>query len=462
MVKYGACTGIQKIVFHMKEALRYHPAGLRLLAMLLFLLPLLMPRGASAFSVDDVRIGLHPDKTRIVFELSGKNQFRAFTLENPPRVVIDMPAFEWRAGQISKPAASPVSTIRQGTLEQGRSRIVVELKEPVLIRDAFILRKNEGKPDRLVIDIKQAAGEAAAAQNKVFGLLDASREPGTAASPAATPTPAHIASAAGTAAEILVPARKPALQQPVTRPEPAPAPAKNTTQKIFTIVIDPGHGGVDPGAIGANGVFEKHVSLAVAKELKKTLEATGRYRVLLTRDKDVYLRLRQRVEFARAHNADLFVSLHADSIGKPDVHGASIYTLSEKASDEQTAKLADRENKADIIAGVDISHEDEQVANILIDIAMRDTMNQSRFFANTIMDGMKREKLNILETPHRSAGFAVLKAPDIPSVLVEMGFMSNKTESQMLSNAAYHQKIAESISSGIDAYFRKMRQENRI
>lgn len=225
------------------------------------------------------------------------------------------------------------------------------------------------------------------------------------------------------------------------------------------IVIDPGHGGDDPGAIGANGAKEKTVTLAAAKELKEKLEKSGRYRVHLTRSGDKFIKLQDRVKIGRNQGADLFISLHADSIDKPGVSGASIYTLSNTASDAQTAKLAARENRADLIAGVDLSHEDKEVANILIDLAMRDTMNQSKFFANTVVK--QGQGIELLDKPHRYAGFAVLKAPDIPSVLIEMGFMSNKREVSQLSSPAYRAKIVNAVSGGIDAYFAKIQKNGQ-
>lgn len=235
----------------------------------------------------------------------------------------------------------------------------------------------------------------------------------------------------------------------------APVPPAITKKPL--IVIDAGHGGVDPGAIGSNGVFEKHITLAAARELQRALNATGRYRAELTRGGDKYLKLYQRVSIARKKKADLFISLHADTIGKSNVTGASIYTLSEKSSDAQTEKLAARENKADLIAGVDLSTEDEEVANILVDLTMRDTMNQSKFFANTIVSEMAGNGLKTLERPHRYAGFAVLKAPDIPSVLIELGFLSNRREAERLSTPAYRHQIIRALIKGIDGYFEKVR-----
>ncbi len=419
---------------------------------------------AMALTVKDVRIGLHPDKTRIVVDLSEMSKFRTFVLADPYRLVIDFPAFDWQVGKISNPKASSVASVRQGALQPGISRIVVDLKDPVVIKSAFLLRAGKGSSDRLVLDFSRTTAEQFARdKGRIHGLLQVDETPvasaaarsqnySNAAPPAATTPPPQETSRAVPAAigsGMALPGRK-----PVTAPPAA--------KRKYVIIIDPGHGGVDPGALGANGAFEKHVTLALGKELKRQLESTGRYEVHLTRDRDIYLRLYQRVDIARKSNADLFISLHADSIGKPSVHGASVYTLSEKASDSQTAKLAERENKADIIAGTDLSHEDQQVANILIDLAMRDTMNQSKFFANTVVDTMQGNGLKTLESPHRFAGFAVLKAPDVPSVLIETGFMSNKKEAQLLSSAEYRAKIARAIAAGIDAYFDKVGRNNRI
>ena len=218
-------------------------------------------------------------------------------------------------------------------------------------------------------------------------------------------------------------------------------------------MIDPGHGGNDPGAVGHNRAYEKNVVLSLSKELRKQLLATGKYRVLLTRENDRFIRLKNRVKFARDANADLFISLHADSIHKSNVRGTSIYTLSKKASDAQTAKLAEKENQADLIGGVGLTVEDEQVAFILGDFLMNDTMNQSKFFANTLVKKLKSHGVKTLENPHRYAGFAVLKAPDIPSILIEAGFMSNRKEAQLLNQASHRQKLAKAMRAGIDAYF---------
>jgi N-acetylmuramoyl-L-alanine amidase len=241
---------------------------------------------------------------------------------------------------------------------------------------------------------------------------------------------------------------KAAAPLPVPDPEPKGVP----TDGKPVIVIDPGHGGVDPGAIGVSGIYEKYITLAVARDLKANLEKGGRYKVYLTRDRDVFIRLRERVAIGRQHGADLFVSLHADSVGNPQLKGLSVYTLSQNASDSEAQALADKENKADLIAGIDLSHESADVANILIDLAQRETMNRSAVFAGGMVEEVGRET-QLLGNTHRFAGFAVLKAPDVPSVLVELGYLSNDTEERNLRQPEYRARLAKAISRSIDRFF---------
>lgn len=434
-----------------------------------------LARPALALDVRDLRVGIHPDKTRMVFDLSEKSSFRTFVLSDPWRLVVDLPDYKWGVGNIARPSASGITAIRQGALQPGVSRIVIDMNRPVTIKSAFFLPQDKGLPDRLVIDFAKASPEGALAQkNKIFGTLNPGTEPSaTPVAGATKPTqkpaldePVQDIALASPKAEkasphapSVAPPRKPETTESGATP-PVPAP-RSSSQKPL-IVLDSGHGGIDPGALGAGGLFEKNITLEMAKELKKQLEATGRYRVALTRDKDTYLRLSQRVAYARKQGADLFVSLHADSIKNPGVRGASVYTLSEKASDEQTAKLAETENQADLIAGVDLSHEDEDVTSILVDLSMRDTMNQSKFFANTLVSALDDSQVNTLENPHRSAGFAVLKAPDIPSVLIELGFMSSKKDVAILRDPAQRRAIAVALTDGINSYFDRLNHGNRI
>lgn len=418
----------------------------RILIPLMALLAFIMSSiPAYALSIDAVRLGAHPDKTRLVFELSDSADFRVFTLDAPYRLVVDLPVFEWQAGALSNTPQSGIKGLRHGHLEASVSRIVFDMDTPLSVRSAFVIPPQGGQPHRLVVDLIRSDHAAfMQSKNQIFGNLEA------AGGMLVTPAVAQVYSdqaQAYTNARMPIPTRKPELSSR----EYGQAPAATGPKPL--IVLDPGHGGVDPGAIGANGVHEKNVVLSLAKALKKDLESSGRYRVLMTRETDIFIKLADRVKFARNHGADLFVSIHADSLPRPNVRGTSIYTLSDKASDEQTEKLAARENKADLIAGLDLSVEDEDVANILVNLAMRDTMNQSKFFANTVVSTFDTGGLRLLERPHRYAGFAVLKAPDIPSVLVEAGFMSNKQEASLLSTADYQKKFATSMTKAINAYF---------
>jgi N-acetylmuramoyl-L-alanine amidase len=218
------------------------------------------------------------------------------------------------------------------------------------------------------------------------------------------------------------------------------------------VFIDPGHGGVDPGTIGVSGTYEKHITLAMARELKAQLDKTGRIQAMLTRKIDIFVPLRERVSRAREAGAELFISIHADAIKNRKTRGLSIYTLSEKASDKEAAALADKENKADLIAGINLVGETKEVTNILIDLARRESMNQSSKFATGLVFEMRRQT-KLLRKTHRFAGFAVLKAPDVPSVLIELGFLSNRSDEKALKDKKYRAKLAKGMVRAITGYF---------
>ena len=218
------------------------------------------------------------------------------------------------------------------------------------------------------------------------------------------------------------------------------------------IVLDPGHGGIDPGAHGAAGTLEKNVTLSIARRLRRALLATGKYKVVMTRNSDVFVRLRERIAIARRANGDLFISLHADAISIKGFRGASVYTLSEKASDEEAAALARKENKADIIAGIHLGRESGEVRNILIDLAQRETMNRSVRFARYLVDDLRRGIMLVRNRKHRFAGFAVLRAPDVPSVLIELGYLSNSADERLLRSRSHHARLARAILKAINRY----------
>lgn len=368
-----------------------------------------------------VRIGRHGDVTRFVLEMSHDVGFRVFTLADPPRAVIDLPEVDWGLSRDSLPAATgSVQSMRFGLFSRGVSRVVLDLTGPAAIDKAFVLPPQSGFPVRLVLDLRRtsdAAFRAGAGKITEVGQR-APFQPGDA--------------------------------RPDRQPVPEPAPRRNGEKPL--IVLDAGHGGIDPGAIGVGGIYEKNVTLAMARELRDMLIATGRYRVSLTRDRDVYLRLRERVAHVRKVGGDLFISLHADSIKSPSVRGLSVYTLSETASDKEAALLAEKENKADIIAGVDLSDEAPEVTDILIDLAQREAMNLSAQYAALLIEDVG-QKVQLLRNTHRFAGFAVLKAPDVPSVLLEMGYLSNDYEARLLQQRSYRAKLARAVISSADRYF---------
>ena len=236
-----------------------------------------------------------------------------------------------------------------------------------------------------------------------------------------------------------------------------PKAAKTNEKKI--LVIDAGHGGHDPGAIGYSGVHEKNITLAMAKELKRQLDRTGKYKVYLTRSTDVFIPLRRRVEIARDYKADLFMSVHADSALNRKATGLSVYTLSETASDKEAAALAERENKADVISGLNLYEQSKEVSDVLISLAQRETRNRSSEFAKCLVDEM-RKSVKLITDTHRFAGFAVLKAPDVPSVLLEMGYLSNKNEEKLLRQESYRRKLAASTVKAINRYFEDMKHKS--
>lgn len=233
---------------------------------------------------------------------------------------------------------------------------------------------------------------------------------------------------------------------PPTPPVDAAAPA------LPVVVIDPGHGGVDPGAVGVGGVLEKAVVLEAALDLRDLLRRSGRYRPVLTREGDAFLRLRERVAQAREADGAVFISLHADSLGLPSQRGASVYTLSPLGSDEEADRLASKENKADILAGTDLSHHDAVVTSILIDLAQRDTNNRSIAFADLLAEELARS-VPVVHHRRRSAAFAVLKSPDIPSVLVELGYLSNPEDVKNLSRPDHRAGVAAAVLRALDRHF---------
>lgn len=455
---------------------------------LILIFPLLMPVSAWAKPVvADARIGDDGNVTRIELQASDTLHFHAFYLSDPDRVVIDLDEVDWRVSAGHQLQGSGlVSALRYGLFKVGTSRVVLDLQQPAAVASIGM----GGSPDHqnFVIDLRSVSKAAfrtavrdgvmpAKALATTEGTADQATAPAdrkSAIAQSSSPVGPDQAdtssgqdlgksaakSVAKETSQISGKANK-SDQQRLAAMVPAPETKSNAgakTDKPKTkpaskpiIVIDAGHGGVDPGALG-NGVMEKNITLSVALALKKELLATGRYRVALTRETDIYIPLRDRFKIAREKGADLFISLHADSHNDPFMRGASVYTLSETASDAEAAELANQENKSDIIAGVDLSKQSGMVTDILIDLAQRDTINQSSTFATELVSELKSDTL-MLEHSHRSAGFAVLKAPDVPSVLIEMGYISSDKDEALLSNRQHQARLAKAMRRAVDDFF---------
>lgn len=367
-------------------------------------------------AVTEVRLGVHPDSTRFVLELSGNVEPRIFGLPDPYRVVIDLPEVRFDlAPGAADTAAGVVEKMRYGQFQPGTSRLVIDLSEPAKVRRSFVLEPQNGDTSwRLVIDLET------------------------------------------TDRQDFITAMRPAPERATVAPPPFLVTPEAEREGPQTVVIDPGHGGLDPGAVGPKDVLEKNLVLDYARAIRTELQALGDYRVILTRDDDRFLALRDRVAVARRAQADLFLSLHANTNDDRRVAGFSAYTLSERGSDAEAAALAAAENKSDVIGGVDLEQFDDDVASILIDFAQTKTNELSVSFAREELLQTVAESIQMLPRPLRSAGFAVLKAPDVPSVLLELGHITNPQEAALLSQESHRHTLSKAIAGAVDRHFRKV------
>lgn len=359
------------------------------------------------------------DKTQFILTLSSVVPFRQFLLPNPARVVVDLPNVTFSLPQgTGSTGKGLISAFRFGLFAPGKSRIVIDTTGPVQVRSARMYNAEGNAPARLVLDM--VSTDPASFQRQI----DEHRR----------------------------------ADAPKSAPKAAELPLNARNRKVNDkpiIVIDPGHGGIDTGAIGASGTPEKMIVLKFAQALKAKLDETEKFQVHLTRATDVFIALGERVQIARQLGADLFISIHADSVPRNwrrTARGATIYTLSEAASDREAEALAQKENRSDIIAGVEMDSELDDVTNILIQLAQRETKNYSVSFTRAALAQMRGE-VQINDNPHRFAPFRVLKAPDVPSVLIELGFVSNPKDEALLRSDAWRQKFAESLARAVEDYF---------
>jgi N-acetylmuramoyl-L-alanine amidase len=363
----------------------------------------------------DARLAGDDKQTRLVVDLSRKIEMRAFTLPDPYRVVIDIPQVNFQLPpKTGERGRGVIKAFRYGLVMQGGSRIVIDVTGPVRVAKAFVLDPAEGQPARMVVDLTPVDREtflrAAAIDNRLPRPPDPSHRERDAAGHPADPRP--------------------------------------------VVVLDPGHGGIDNGTRAHSGELEKDLVLEFATMLRDKLEKTGKYRVAMTRTDDTFVELAERVRFARLRQAQLFISIHCDALarGEGEAEGATVYTLSEQASDAEAQRLADAENRADVIAGVNLAAEPSDIADILIDLAQRETKSFSAHFARNLANEL-RSAARLHKHPLKSAGFRVLKAPDVPSVLVELGYVSNPGDLKQLVSESWRSRAGDAIVHAVHTYF---------
>jgi N-acetylmuramoyl-L-alanine amidase len=376
--------------------------------------PLSPPAPVDSFPVaTDARLGGDESQTRFVMDFSRKIDLRAFTLADPYRVVIDIPQVTFslppKSGESGR---GLIKAFRYGLVMQGGSRVVFDLTKPARVEKVFAIDATVDAPARLVLEL------------------------------VATDRESFL--------------RRAAAESDVANAEP---PRQSTLEAASNdhrplVVLDPGHGGLDNGSKAPSGELEKDIVLGFAQRLRDRIEKTGKYRVLMTRNDDTFVPLADRVRVARSAGAALFVSIHADALprGEGDAQGASVYTLSNTATDSEAARLAEKENRADVIAGVDLKAEPDDVAGILLDLAERETKGFSLQFARKLVDDLKTAT-QLHKKPLKSAGFRVLRAPDVPSVLVELGYVSNRGDLQSLLSDGWRAKTADAMTQAIDSFF---------
>lgn len=434
----------------------------------------------AAETIEKVRFGQHPDKVRLVIEMSGTQDFAATIRQNPTRLEVTLPLSNWNeTGQSKNTTTLFNETSYQSGTEQ--STLTFGLNKPARILGAFLIPAGDGKKNaRLVIDVREISSEmlekyvdqpegtltpsqpSPQSTTETNNLDFAVTEPSPNLSPVTTSSNtqsnqndmAPIIFKVGDTIENSITAASKGetaeTQEDVATEDNRP----NVIQsKPATIVIDPGHGGHDSGAVAHNGLQEKHVTLSIALKIREILEEKG-YKVLMTRSKDNFVTLDDRVDLGEESLADLFVSLHADSYTGKYARGASFYTISQSASDVHTAKLAEQENRAQTLTGVTLPAE-STISTMLVDLVVNETKKQSSLFAETLTNTFKKENMPLLTNTHRYAGFKVLKSPEIPSVLIEVGFLSDKEEAELLRDADYKAELANAIAKAIISYCEK-------
>jgi N-acetylmuramoyl-L-alanine amidase len=367
----------------------------------------------------DARLAGDDQQTRLVIDVSRKIDMRAFALADPYRVVIEIPQVNFQLPpNTGEHGRGIIKAFRWGLVMAGQSRIVVDLASPVRVKKAFVLDRADGQPARMVLDLVAVDRETFMRATAIDNHLPRA------------PPPSQAGESAHRDRE-----------EPATDPRPL-------------VVLDPGHGGIDPGTRAPSGELEKDIVLEFAAALRAKLEATGKYRVTMTRTEDTFVELSERVRLARQRQAQLMISIHCDALarGEGEAEGATVYTLSDKASDGEAQRLADAENRADVIAGVDLAAEPDEIADILIDLAQRETRTFSTEFARNVVKEL-RAAARLHKRPQKSAGFRVLRAPDIPSVLIELGYVSNPRDLKHLVSDSWRSRTGDAVVQAVNSYF---------
>jgi len=363
----------------------------------------------------DARVVGDENHVRFVVDTSTPLAAAVFGLADPYRIVIDLPEVRFvLPDSAGNDGRALVSAFRYGVISAGKSRVVIDLTGPVAIEKQFVVPPADGQPARLVLDLVPTT------RAKFLAAAQSYRD-------------SHAAPDTGAAS--------------------ATAPAGDTGKPL--VMLDPGHGGIDSGTRGSGGVLEKDVVLAFAKVLGDKLTATNRYRVAYTRTDDTYVSLGDRVKVARDQHAALFLSVHVNSFPTGAVRGTIVYTVSDAASDKMAAALADSENRSDALAGIDVKAEDsDQVKDILLDLTQRETRNFGVAFAQALVRHLGKTTL-MFKVPHQQASFKVLEAPDVPSALIELGYISNPEDEKELTSPAWQASVADTMVGAIDGYFQK-------
>lgn len=417
---------------------------------------------AAGTKVFDVRVGVQAAGLRVVIESEKPS---GISVTDGDQGVVSIGSFRYLG---KPPFVADGIGINKVVVEPDSGLVILSFARPMKLAQKLVLPSTAyPNSSRFVFDFMPIPGQGASARPSVVPANDRVLDP--------PQTLGQLRTVTKTTTVIERPVAVPPPSPPasIETATPASQPEKNLYKEEYksesvvkradgplTIVIDAGHGGKDPGARSPSGILEKNITLAMAKALGIELRRRG-HSVYLTRDTDNFIPLRGRVKIAQKYKADLFISIHADSMGNGSrtTRGASVYTLSDMASDKETAALAARENQVDVLMGVDLSHEDKDVANILIDLAMRDTMNQSKKLANALVAQFNHADLKMLSPPHRFAGFAVLKAADVPSILIELGFLSSPEESNALNTESYRARLARTIADTVDDYNERHRPQ---